>query len=184
MRPSFKNRSPKKRGRRRSQEGRSDPKRDAAIPRGTQETPGARCTRSPCAKCSKHTVVTTGSPERPRRFLRNGFTAYAALSSATNSSCHRHRRIWLVRPGWANVASADLTPATGARTTRFCRTRQPLPIRGSAMCCRPHFSKGVEAPFVHAPVDRSQAFAQSKACPANLRTRRRCRVHRIPSQRS
>jgi hypothetical protein len=36
----------------------------------------------------------------------------------------------------------------------------------SAMCCRPHFSQGVEAPFVHAPVDRSQAFAQSKACPA------------------
>src|ERR1700733_14618243 len=34
------------------------------------------------------------------------------------------------------------------------------------MCCRPHFSQGVEAPFVHAPVDRSQGFAQSKACPA------------------
>jgi hypothetical protein len=23
----------------------------------------------------------------------------------------------------------------------------------SAMCCRPHFSKGVEAPFVHAPAN-------------------------------
>jgi hypothetical protein len=29
--------------------------------------------------------------------LRNGFTAYAALSSATNSSCHRHRRIKALR---------------------------------------------------------------------------------------
>src|ERR1700730_2080045 len=27
--------------------------------------PGARCTRSPCAKGRKHTVVTTGSPEPP-----------------------------------------------------------------------------------------------------------------------
>ena len=34
------------------------------------------------------------------------------------------------------------------------------------MCCRAHFSEGVEAPFVHAPVECSQAFAQWKACPA------------------
>ena len=51
-------------------------------------------------------------------------TAYAALSLATNSSCHRHRRIsGIPKPGWARNTSADLTPATGARTTRFCRTR-------------------------------------------------------------
>ena len=47
--------------------------RAQAIPRGTQrdpqvrarEMPGAWCTRSPCAKGSKHTVVTTGPPEHP-----------------------------------------------------------------------------------------------------------------------
>jgi hypothetical protein len=33
--------------------------------------PGARRTRSPCAKCSKHTVVTTGTPDT-RHSLRNG----------------------------------------------------------------------------------------------------------------
>jgi hypothetical protein len=43
--------------------------------RRAQETPGARCTRSPCAKGRKHTVVTTGSPEH-RRFLRNGFNGF------------------------------------------------------------------------------------------------------------
>jgi hypothetical protein len=30
----------------------------------------------------------------------------------------------LRKPGWAFKTSADLTPATGARTTRFCRTQQ------------------------------------------------------------
>jgi len=37
--------------------------RAQATLRRAQETPGARCTRGPCAKGSKHTVVTTGSPE-------------------------------------------------------------------------------------------------------------------------
>ena len=47
-------------------------------------------------------------------------TAYGALSLATNSSCHHHRRIsGLAEPGWAHKTSADLTPATGARTTRL-----------------------------------------------------------------
>ena len=35
----------------------------------------------------------TGSAEAVRHSLRNGFTAYAALSPATNSSCHRHCRL-------------------------------------------------------------------------------------------
>jgi hypothetical protein len=85
--------------------------------------PGARCTRSPCAKCSKRMVVTTGSPDT-RHSLRDGFTAYSELSPATNSSCHRRRRIkGASKPGWARNASAGLTPATGARTTRLCRPR-------------------------------------------------------------
>jgi len=33
--------------------------------KGRREMPGARCTHGPCAKGSKHTVVTTGSPEHP-----------------------------------------------------------------------------------------------------------------------
>jgi hypothetical protein len=69
----------------------------------------------------------TGSAEAIRHSLRNGFTAYAALSPATNSSCHRHRRIEdFAEPGWVWKTSADLTPATGARTTRFCRTQPPV----------------------------------------------------------
>jgi hypothetical protein len=92
--------------------------------------PGARCTRGPCAKCSKHTVVTTVAPEHPAFPHAMVLTAYAILSPATNSSCHRHRRIsGIARPGWARITFADLAPATGARTTRFCRPQRPSPIR-------------------------------------------------------
>jgi hypothetical protein len=87
--------------------------------------PGARCRGLVCKIVRRNAHEHTGSAETLRHSPRNGFTAYAALFSATNSSCHRHRRIeGFVTPGWADIASADLTPATGARTTQFCRTHQ------------------------------------------------------------
>src|SRR5713226_4373617 len=57
-----------------------------------------------CASCTRKCAHEhTGSAEALRHSLRNGFTAYAALSPATNSSCHRHRRIkGFVAPGWAD----------------------------------------------------------------------------------
>jgi hypothetical protein len=56
--------------------------------------PGARCTRGLACKMGKENAHEhTGSAEAIRHSLRNGFTAYAALSPATNSFCHRHRRI-------------------------------------------------------------------------------------------
>src|ERR1700676_4864185 len=93
--------------------------------RGRGECRDARCTRGlVCKLVRKNAHEHTGSAEALRHSLRDGITAYGELSPATNSSCHRHRRIGgRVEPGWANKTSADLTPATGARTTRFCRTR-------------------------------------------------------------
>jgi hypothetical protein len=65
---------------------------------------------------------------KPRHSPRNGFTAYSALSPATNSSCHRRWRIkGSSNPVELDFASASLTPATGARTTRLHRT-QKAPI--------------------------------------------------------
>src|ERR1700730_15274180 len=47
-----------------------------------------------CAKCTKENAHEhTGSAEAIRHSLRNGFTAYIALSPATNSSCHRRCRL-------------------------------------------------------------------------------------------
>jgi hypothetical protein len=49
-------------------------------------------------------------PRSPRRRIR-----LASVVNGLKVSC---------APGWARKTSADLTPATGARTTRFCRTQQ------------------------------------------------------------
>ncbi len=112
--------------------------------------PGARCTRGPCAKVESTRVVTTVAPEHPAFPHAMVLTAYGALSSATNSSCHRHQRInGFAEPGRARKTSANLTPATGARTTRFCRprsaqafdglgTRPPKLREGGFSIVRPH----------------------------------------------
>src|SRR5258705_8918327 len=74
--------------------------------------------------------------------------------------------------------SADLTPATGARTTRFCRTQLPSPNHPTSQCDRPKFwRRRSSAVRLHA-VDRSRITAL-RTC---LRAQR-CRVHRTPSQR-
>jgi hypothetical protein len=125
-----------------------------------QGMPDARCTRG--LVCNVHKEVRTRAyraAEAIRHSLRNGFTAYIALSPATNSSCHRRQRIKMHRkPGWTRNTSTDLTPATGARTTRFCRTLQH---RSS---CAPRIAHRPDG----LPCDRKRA--------------QRCRVHRIPSR--
>ncbi len=56
--------------------------------------PGARCTRGlVCKVVRRNAHEHTGSAEAIRHSLRNGFTAYAVLSPATNSSCHRRCRL-------------------------------------------------------------------------------------------
>jgi hypothetical protein len=121
--------------------------------------PGARCTRSlACNVLVAHECSHHRSPEHPAFPHAMVLTAYFVLSPATNSSCHRHRRIkGLSKPGWTDLTSANLTPATGARTTRLHRPRK--------------------APFVSAPFDRSQVLSTR---PAITSRAQRCRVHRIP----
>jgi hypothetical protein len=121
-----------------------------------QGKPGARCTRGLVCKIVQKTAHEhTGSAETLRPSPRNGFTAYAALSPATNSSCHRRRRIdGFAGPVGPAKTSANLTPATGARTTWFCRTLQ----RRSSACRR----------------------SLTEIRPAITFHTRRCRVHRIP----
>jgi hypothetical protein len=68
-------------------EGAGDPLRKGAGNAGCSPHP------RPVCKGRKHTVVTTVAPEHPAFPHAMVLTAYAALSPATNSSCHRHRRI-------------------------------------------------------------------------------------------
>jgi hypothetical protein len=68
-------------------------------PMRAQGRPGARCTRGlACNGTKKCAHEHTGPAERIRPSLRNGLTAYGALSPETNSFCLRHRRI----DGFAN----------------------------------------------------------------------------------
>jgi hypothetical protein len=89
-----------------------------------QGMPGARCTRGlVCKIVRKGAHEHTGSAETLRHPPRNGFTAYGALSSATNSFLSPSSANWrsCLNPVGPAKTSADLTPATGAGTTRFCR---------------------------------------------------------------
>jgi hypothetical protein len=103
----------------------------------------------------------TGTVGAFRRSPHNGFTAYAALSSATNSSCHRRRRISSfaqARLGSKNLRRLD--------TSNGCQDHTVLPYATTPFVCR--------AVIAH----------RLKACPAIAKRARRCRVHRIPSQRN
>src|SRR6202022_875877 len=69
-----------------------------------QGRPGARCTRGLVCKCTKENAHEhTGSAEAIRPSLRNGFTAYSALSSATG----------FLATVISRALPQDLTPASG-----------------------------------------------------------------------
>ncbi len=84
--------------------------------------PGARCTRSPVCRKKTHgqkPQVHRNHPAFPHAMV---LTVSFALSSVTNSFCHRRQRIKVLsKPGRVDIASANLTPTTGARTTRLLR---------------------------------------------------------------
>jgi hypothetical protein len=121
--------------------------------------PGARCTRGlVCKIVRRNAHEHTGSAEAIRHSLRNGLTAYAALSSATNSSCHRRQRIdGSPQPGWA-----DSPP----RTWRQQRASGP---HGFAVREQRRSSC---VPYI----------AHESCSPCDHLARRRIRVHRIPSR--
>src|SRR5206468_10229515 len=56
-----------------------------------QGMPGARCTRGlVCQKCALWRTRAYRAAETLRHPLRNGFTAYIALSPVERACCHRH----------------------------------------------------------------------------------------------
>src|SRR5258707_3196411 len=77
--------------------------------------PGARCTRSLVCKGSEaheySPQVHRDHPAFPHAMV---LTACFVLSPVTGLVCHRHQRIkGLSLPGWADLTSANLTPASG-----------------------------------------------------------------------
>src|SRR5258708_11115918 len=80
------------------------------------------------ARCAQeHAHEHTGSAESIRPSLRNGFTAYSALSPATNSCCHRRLRIDdPAHPGWVlqNLRRLDISNG--------CQNHTPSPYTATS----------------------------------------------------
>src|SRR4051794_11031691 len=88
-----------------------------------------RMRAAPAVSCASRTTKCahehTGPAENTRPSLRNGFTAYVVVVLVRRA---------LLPPSPARTAPANLTPAFGRRTTRFCR---PPPLRSSSQRQRP-----------------------------------------------
>src|SRR5438067_119383 len=82
----------------------------------------------------------TGTAGALRHSLRNGLTAYAALSLETNSSCLHRCRLDGSSIRLDQFTTGSLAPATGVGTTRFCRTRQ------RRTSCTPDFAHRINLP--------------------------------------
>ncbi len=124
-----------------------------------------RMPAAPAVSCAiivvERTRVTTSTPASPGIPARNGFTTYFALSPVTGLFCHRRPRTNVVSaPGRADTTSANLTPASG---------RQDHTTSPSAA------SSLVRALWT------AHEFITRPAIPSRAK---RCRVHRIPAQRS
>ena len=148
-----------------------------ALKRGAGNA-GCPCTHGPCAK-----IVTHGSHHRftgtPGISCAMVLTAYAALSSATNSSCHRHRRIKVHRNPVGLVHLRRFSTSNG------CQDHTVLPY--AATSTNPRVSHVLPTAFqqrrLSAVRPRAGRLLTGVSPPCIHRARRRCRVHRIPSQR-
>ncbi|SIO42225.1 hypothetical protein SAMN05443247_05156 [Bradyrhizobium erythrophlei] len=103
-------------------------------PKKTEGAGNAGCLlhpRSRVQNCAKKRTRAYRYSRSIPAFPARWFYGLCRALPATNSSCHRRRPIWFVQARSGRRASADLAPATGARTTRFCRTPQH---RSSARC--------------------------------------------------
>jgi len=144
--------------------------------------PGARRTRGlVCKIVRRNAHEHTGSAETLRHSPRNGFTAYAALSPATNSSCHRRQRI----DGLPEPGRAGLPP----RTWRQQRASGPHGFAVREPGLRQEASPGLVPSSRRNPGEGgNSAVRPARRCsltenrPANQPARRRCRVHHIPSR--
>jgi hypothetical protein len=125
----------------------------------TEGAGNAGCALHPRSRAQKEVGVHARAyrlSEGTRHPLRDGFTAYAVLPGDELVLSPSSADLRLPNPVRSELATADLAPATGVRTTRFCRTQQRR-------------SSG-------APAHRSRGSTR----PATSMARRRSRVHHIP----
>jgi hypothetical protein len=129
-----------------------------------QGMPDARCTRGLVCKIVRRTAHEhTGSAEALRHSLRNGFTAYAVLSPATNSSCHRRCRL-----DGSSIRS-DRGRHRQLDTSNGCRDHTVLPYALAPFVRAPLLAHG-KPPCEHL---RADAAASTASPPTFVTTRDR-----------
>jgi hypothetical protein len=138
-----------------------------------QGRPGARCTRGLMCKFGRESAHEhTGSAETLRPSLRNGFTAYAALSPATNS---------FLSPSSANMVLRNPVGFVKPPLT-WHQQRMPGP-HGFTVRNHPSSPRGFAGLRRGSFACRRSLTGLSPARPAITCHARRRRVHRIPLQR-
>ncbi len=86
----------------------------------------------------ERTRVTTSTPESPGIPARNGFNGFLrALPGDRALLPPSPTDMFLSKPGWADSNTANLTPASGVRTTRLRRTLQHLSSARLVIAHRP-----------------------------------------------
>jgi hypothetical protein len=130
--------------------------RNILPPGGSRECRGRAAPAVSCAICAKKCAHEhTGSAEALRHSLRNGFTAYGALSPATNSFCHRRCRLE------AETIRLDRLHHRQLDTSNGCRNHTLLPYAATRL--RQQAQPG-QAPFVLRAVHRSRKTALRPPC--------------------
>jgi hypothetical protein len=156
----------------RSQATRAPSRCDVHVPRKQRGSRECRVRAAPTVSCAKLCEETHTSIQVQRR--HSGIPCAMALRLIARSPRRRIRLVTVVcglrfvQARLGRRASADLTPATGTRTTRFCRTQPPV------------FTQRLRRAM--APSSCADDIAHGMNPPCDSISRRRCRVHRIPSR--
>ncbi len=155
-------------------------------PRKSEGAGNAGCPRHPRPVCigSKHTVVTTGTPEHPAFSCAMVLTVSFVLSPATNSFLSPSPSgLTATSPGWAGFASARLSISNGcqdhttspyAATSANASTGHVLPakILAKALKRRSSARRSIahRKPALRLPL-RANAAASTASHPASVTTR-------------
>jgi hypothetical protein len=128
------------------------------------------------AKKNARACSLTGSPGWPSVPTQRFLPAYFVISPVTGLVCHRRQRTRVLsKPGWADLTSVDLTPASGRQN----HTTSPSAI--APFVCSPPMTHGKPAlpprvvPMLSTSIASRSAFVTSAKRPSVERDRREYR---------
>jgi hypothetical protein len=149
-------------------------------PKNQKGAGNAGCPKHPQPACkgSKHAVVTTGTPETSGVPCAMVLTAYSVLFPATNSFCHRRRRIEGVSDPVGPTHLRQLDTSNGCQNHTALPSASPVFVKRLRRVWYP--SAEALSKTKNSAVRLRAMFAHGRSRPAFILRARRCRGHRIP----